>query len=258
MGWFSSFISDPIGTIGETGQKAVDVVSDAGSQLDDFVRDVVPGGWTTAALLAAGYYYQPEIQAWIASDGTAIAGTEAGAAAGAQELTAAEVNSMIAAEQASSMTAAETLAAIEAEQAAAAAATPAQVAAAKAAGMGVTDYLKAGLLVNAITGDPLGLSGEPPTSGTSGQTGFGIVPIPAEWTPPTYAAPSAPIDLSTIFSNQNMLGGTQWQGLPTQQNISFNDIFAAGQQQTPMGTPVDINQIVSSILGQAATSQKLA
>ena len=30
MGWFSSFISDPIGTIGETGQKAVDVVSDAG------------------------------------------------------------------------------------------------------------------------------------------------------------------------------------------------------------------------------------
>ena len=139
-----------------------------------------------------------------------------------------------------------------------AAATPAQVAAAKSAGMSVTDYLRAGLLVNALTGDPLGLGGSQGQQGATGTTGFAQVPIPAEWKSPTYAAPSAPIDLSSIFSNQNMLGGTQWQGLPRQQNVSFNDIFAAGDQKTPMGKPVNINQIVSSILGQASTSQKPA
>jgi hypothetical protein len=129
-----------------------------------------------------------------------------------------------------------------------------------AAGMTVSDalnYARVGLLVNAFVGDPLGLSGSQP-NGTAAPTGFAQVEIPAEWKSPTYAASSAPIDLNSIFSNQNMLGGTQWQNLPNQQNMSFNDIFASGQQQTPMGTPVDINQIVSSILGQAATSQKPA
>jgi hypothetical protein len=177
------------------------------------------------------------------------------------ELTAEQTLAQIEADQAASMagrelTAEETLAQIEADQAASAAAsaaTPAQA----AAGMSLLDYAKAGLLVNSIAGDPLGLGGE--TGGSAAPTGFAQVSIPAEWKSPTYAAPSAPIDLSSIFSNQNMLGGTQWQGLPTQQpNISFNDIFASGQQQTPMGAPVDINQIVSSILGQTATSQKPA
>lgn len=188
----------------------------------------------------------------------------AAASEGAKELTAQEVTDMIAKEQAASageLTAAETQAMIdtEAEAAkAAAAATPAQTAAAKAAGMSLIDYAKAGLLVNSLTGDPLGLSGGG-GGGVSGPTGFGQVDIPADWKSPAYSAPSAPIDLSSIFSNQNMLGGTQWQNLPSQQpNVSFNDIFASGQQQTPMGTPVDINQIVSAILGQAATSQKSA
>lgn len=116
------------------------------------------------------------------------------------------------------------------------------------------DGVRAGLLVNSLTGDPLGLAGSGQAQGGAGQSGFAQVPIPEEWQSPTYAASSAPIDLESIFSNQNMLGGTQWQNLPNQQNLSFNDIFAAGQQQTPMGTPVDINQIVSSILGQTATS----
>jgi hypothetical protein len=121
-----------------------------------------------------------------------------------------------------------------------------------------TDIARAGLLVNAITGDPLGLAGEQPSGGGGGFTGFAQVPIPADWRSPTYAASSAPIDLSSIFTDQNLLAGTQWQGLPQQQNISFNDIFASGQQQTPMGQPVDINQIVSAILGQNTASQKPA
>ena len=177
-----------------------------------------------------------------------------------EELTAQQVLDKIAADQAASaseMTAAEAQAIIDAEAAEAAKAglTPAEAAAAKAAGISYLDYAKAGLLANAVAGDPLGLGGDKPEQTPAGSTGFNIVPIPAEWKSPTYAISSAPIDLESIFSNQNMLGGTQWQNLPRQQpNVSFNDIFAAGQQQTPTGTPVDINQIVSAILGQTTTS----
>jgi hypothetical protein len=133
--------------------------------------------------------------------------------------------------------------------------------AAVASGMSVADalnYARAGLLVNAITGDPLGLAGDTGGGGGGGgTTGFAQVPIPAEWRSPTYAAPSAPIDLNSFFTDMNLLGGTQWQGLVGQKpNVSFNDIFAAGKQQTPMGTPVNINQIVSAILGQDTASQK--
>jgi hypothetical protein len=144
-------------------------------------------------------------------------------------------------------------------------ATPAEITSAKAemAAKGLSfkdalDYVRAGLFVNAITGDPLGLSGNTGGGGGAGFAGFEQVPIPAEWKSPTYAASSAPIDLSSIFTDKNLLAGTQWQGLPQQQNVSFNDIFASGQQRTPMGQPVDINQIVSAILGQNATSQKPA
>ena len=252
-----------------------------------------------AALVAAGYYYAPEIGAWMTPEGSAIAGTEAGTTAGAATLTAEEVAAQTAAaqaaaEQAAAQAAAEQLAAqqaaahvtssVSAEALAAANATadplgaliaeqgwsvvdPAYLEAigvtygmapAVAAGVrkGLTfaqaaDLAKAGLLVNAITGDPLGLGGGQPEQ--AAPTRFEIVPVPTEWKSPTYATSAAPIDLESIFSNQNMLGGTQWQDLPSQRNMSFNDIFAAGQQQTPMGTPVDINQIVGSILGQTAT-----
>lgn len=135
--------------------------------------------------------------------------------------------------------------------------------AAVASGMSVNDalnYARAGLFINAIVGDPLGLSGGINTSnGPTGSTGFAQVPIPAEWKSPTYAAPAAPIDLNSLFTDINLLGGTQWQGLVDQKpNVSFNDIFASGKQQTPMGSPVDINQIVSAILGQNTASQKPA
>jgi hypothetical protein len=150
----------------------------------------------------------------------------------------------------------------------AAGATPAELTAARAAMVSkglsfkdALDYVRAGFLVNGILGDPLGLGGDTGGGGGSGggATRFSIVPVPTEWRSPTYAAPAAPIDINSLFTDMNLLGGTQWQGLPTQQpNISFNDIFAAGKQQTPMGMPVDINQIVSAILGQNTASQKSA
>ncbi len=281
-------VGGAVDTVGNIGQGAIDTAKDLGAGLDRTVRSTLPGGWTTAALLAAGYYYSPEINAYLSADGASMA-------AGA-DVAAADAAATAAAEQAAAQAAAEQLAAqqaaahvtssVSAEALAAANATadplgaliaeqgwsvvdPAYLEAigvtygmapAVAAGVskGLTfsqaaDLAKAGLLVNAITGDPLGLGGGQPEQASAGSTGFQIVPVPTEWKSPTYATSAAPIDLESIFSNQNMLGGTQWQDLPSQRNMSFNDIFAAGQQQTPMGTPVDINQIVGSILGQTAT-----
>jgi len=218
-------------------QPVVNTVKDVGSQLDDFVNDVLPGGWTTAALIAAGYYYYPEISAWVNASGTS--------AVPAAEVAAADTAA-----------GAEAVSGIDLGGAGASPNTWTNAGAGKALTAGqVLNYARGGLLVNALTGDPLGLGGEQPSGG--GQTGFDIVPIPTSWKSPTYAQSSAPIDLESIFSTNNMLGGTQWQGMQNQRpNITFNDIFASGQQRTPMGQPVDINQIVSAILGQNAASQK--
>jgi hypothetical protein len=257
---------------GNIGQGAIDTVKDAGAGLDRTVRSTLPGGWTTAALLAAGYYYSPEINAYLSADGASMAAASDVAAADAAadlaaKQAAAHVTSGVSAEALAAANAtADPLGALIAEQGWSVV-DPAYLEAigvtygmapAVAAGVskGLTfsqaaDLAKAGLLVNAITGDPLGLGGGQPEQ--AAPTRFEIVPVPTEWKSPTYATSAAPIDLESIFSNQNMLGGTQWQDLPSQRNMSFNDIFAAGQQQTPMGTPVDINQIVGSILGQTAT-----
>jgi hypothetical protein len=116
--------------------------------------------------------------------------------------------------------------------------------------------VRTGLLVNAITGDPLGLGGDQGGGGGGGgSTGFAQVPIPAEWKSPTYTyTPVQSLTFEDLFPGVS-LQGTQWQGLQNAKpNVTFNDIFASGMQSTPMGTPVDINQIVSSIVGQAAKS----
>jgi len=280
--------SKVINKAGDIGQGVIDTAKDLGAGLDRTVRSTLPGGWTTAALLAAGYYYSPEINAYLSADGATmaagadVAAADAAAAAAAEQAAAAAAAEQLAAQQAalgvtSSVSAealaaanatADPLGALIAEQGwsvvdpayLAAIGVTEGMAPAVAAGVGkgltfaqAADLARAGLLVNAITGDPLGLSGSGGGGGNA-PTGFAMVPIPEDWKSPTYAASSAPIDLNSIFSNQNMLGGTQWAGLPSQRNLSFNDIFAAGQQSTPMGTPVDINQIVGSILGQTATS----
>jgi hypothetical protein len=78
------FVSNAIEDIGNIGQGVIDAVGDAGAGIDRTVRDVVPGGWTTAALLAAGYYYQPEIAAFMNAEGAVVPAAEvAGGAGGA-------------------------------------------------------------------------------------------------------------------------------------------------------------------------------
>lgn len=55
-------------------------ISDAGSSIDDFVNENIPGGWTTAALIAGGYYYYPQISAWMTAEGALVPATEAATA----------------------------------------------------------------------------------------------------------------------------------------------------------------------------------
>ena len=130
------FLGGLLGGLGDIGEGVLGGIKDFGGNIDQAVRETVPGGWTTAALLAAGYY-GPEAAgaggltgtdaalADLAASTPAFTGAEAAGAgllsgaAAAPELTAAQAAEMIAAEQAGSMTAADTLAAIQAEQAAA-------------------------------------------------------------------------------------------------------------------------------------------
>jgi hypothetical protein len=50
------------------GQGVIDTVSDVGVSIDQGVRDTLgPNGWTLAALMAAGYYYAPEIGAYVSA-----------------------------------------------------------------------------------------------------------------------------------------------------------------------------------------------
>jgi len=278
MGFFSKLnpvkiVSNAIESGGEIGQGAIDTVKDVGKQIDQTVRETLPGGWTTAALLAAGYYYSPEINAYISADGTTMAaGADVAAADAAAEVVAAEQAAIAqaAAEQAAAAAAAEA-AAQEATRIAAenAALDEAWINAANqiekygspefataAAAQGLTfkqalDYARAGLLVNAITGDPLGLNDITGTGQTFAQSGFQQVPIPESWKSPEYTyTPVQNVSFEDLFPEVS-LQGTQWQNMPQAQ--TFNQLFAAGQQQTPMGTPVNINQIVGSILGQSTT-----
>lgn len=262
MGFFKNLISNPVKTIGEAGQDVIDTTKEAGRSIDQTIREQLPGGWTTAALLAAGYYYSPEINAYLSADGATMA-------AGA-DVAAADAAAATAAEQAAASLAAEQAAAAQAAQIAAENAAYDQAMqdlaknyvspefATSAAAQGLTfkqalDATRAGLLVNALTGDPLGLN---EVSGSAGnnfaESGFAQVPIPEDWKSPTYTySPVQNVTFEDLFPGVS-LQGTQWQNMPQAQ--TFNEMFASGQQQTPMGSPVDINQIVGSILGQSATS----
>ena len=67
-----------VSDIGELGQGAIDTVSDIGVSIDQGVRDTLgPNGWTLAALMAAGYYYAPEIGAYVNSTTGSVVPTSA-------------------------------------------------------------------------------------------------------------------------------------------------------------------------------------
>ena len=67
-------VSDVVSGIGDLGQGIINAVSDVGVSIDQTVRDVIPGGWTTAALLSAGAYYAPEMMVSISNQVWALCG----------------------------------------------------------------------------------------------------------------------------------------------------------------------------------------
>jgi hypothetical protein len=80
-------ISDVAGGVGDVVSGVAGAVSDVGSQFDDFVNTELPGGWTTAALLAAGYYYAPEIGAYMNASGSVVPASEVAGGAVATPVT---------------------------------------------------------------------------------------------------------------------------------------------------------------------------
>ena len=78
-------VSGVVSGVGDVVSGAVntagDVVSGLASGVGNILDQVGSNPLTAAALLAAGYYFAPEIGAWIGSDGTALAGTETGGVA---------------------------------------------------------------------------------------------------------------------------------------------------------------------------------
>jgi hypothetical protein len=69
MGGAVNAVSDAVGG-------AVDAVGDVGKSIDQTVRDVVPGGWTTAALLAGGYAYDPTMGGFLGPSGDVVPGSQ--------------------------------------------------------------------------------------------------------------------------------------------------------------------------------------
>lgn len=90
MGWFSDFVSNPVGTVLDTASSAVNTVGNIGQSVIDTVKE---HPLEAAALAAGGYYFAPEIGAWIGSDGTALTGTAEGVTAGTAPTTTAALSS---------------------------------------------------------------------------------------------------------------------------------------------------------------------
>lgn len=284
MGAVSSVVDTVADVVDAVASPIVDVVDDAAtsvsdvaSNIDDFVNDEIPGGWVTVAavtvplvapelfaaetaapsltgydaamadLAASAPAFAPEAAAIAAPALTGVDAALADLAASAPSFTPEVIAAPIAAE----------LTGVDAALADLTNATPAftgaELAVPAASGVtlkGALDTARAGLLVNALTGDPLGLS-DTGGGGASAPTGFAQVPIPEDWKSPTYTySPVQNVTFEDLFPDVS-LQGTQWQNMPQAQ--TFNQMFASGRQ-TPMGSPVDINQIVGSILGQSATS----
>ena len=76
---------NPLDVINDAVSNVVESVGNIGQNIIDTVKE---HPLEAAALAAGGYYFAPEIGAWIGSDGTALAGTEAGVSAGTQATTA--------------------------------------------------------------------------------------------------------------------------------------------------------------------------
>lgn len=80
----------------------------------------------------------------------------------------------------------------------------------------------------------------PPSLDVGGSGGgFAVVPVPSEWRAPTYSQSFTPFDINSLFTTQNLLGGTQWQNLPPEIQFAvaptmqaLTDMISNGQTTT--------------------------
>ena len=264
----SSLLGDVFGGWVDDLTGALGVQDLAGSVNDFFKTDIGKAVLLASAVAGSGAFGgEGEVGSVYGPDNIDVGGgfNPAAVAAPAVAPTAQSITSDIATQQVAQQTAEQEAARIAAENAAYDQAMQdlaknyvSPEFATSAAAQGLTfkqglDAVRAGLLINAVTGDPLGLSDVGGREGANFATqGFAQVPIPEDWKSPTYTySPVQNVTFEDLFPGVS-LQGTQWQNMPQAQ--TFNEMFASGQQQTPMGSPVDINQIVGSILGQSATS----
>lgn len=93
-----------------------------------------------------------------------------------------------------------------------------------------------------------------------GNTGFGIVPVPSDWTSPIYGQPTGPAQgLSPIdFGSRELLRGTQWEKYlnpmqpamapAPQTGMNYNQLM--NTLQGGQGGSLSLNDIISGIQGQ--------
>jgi hypothetical protein len=75
-------VSSVVDAVSDIGQGVIDTVSDVGSAVDDFVNEEIPGGWATAAIIAAPYL-APELAATDLAAADALGTGSAGSMAAA-------------------------------------------------------------------------------------------------------------------------------------------------------------------------------
>lgn len=71
VGGVGDVVGDVVGGVGDVLDGAVELVSDAGSAIDDFVNEEIPGGWITVAAVAGGGYMLSQAGAAGAAGGAA-------------------------------------------------------------------------------------------------------------------------------------------------------------------------------------------
>lgn len=272
MGAVSSVVETVADTVTSAVEDVVDTVSDVGSQIDDAVNDVVPGGWATVANVAVPGSGAVISAAKTLDEGGSIEDALTNAAV---QYAVGEAIKGVSGADTTGLDMGETIPTTPAQTEGlypsggtfnppviditgidmgdVIPTTPIQtpsntlpISAQDPFGytppMNITpkDVLNVANL--AMTANALLNPPELPQGTTSG---YELQPIPETWKSPVYQQEFTPIDLNTIFGNQNLLANTQWTTQP--QQVQF--------AQAP--TMQNLTDIISGInFGQNAISNQ--
>ncbi len=96
----------------------------------------------------------------------------------------------------------------------------------------------------------------------TGATFYPLQPIPEDWKSPVYQTEFTPIDLNSIFGNQNLLANTQWAiqpqqvqfaQAPTMQNLTdmIQNVPVEMMMSTPTQTEFGANRFAQNLINEA-------